>query len=413
MERYVARYADRELTAALRRSGAVLIEGAKACGKTETAKRQAASVVRVDVDPGVRQAVEVDPSLVLDGPRPLLIDEWQLEPVLWNATKRAVDAEQSKGSFILTGSTAPGSGEARHSGAGRFARVKMSTLSFAESGYSTAEVSFGALLEGESPRAGDAGLTIPEVTERIACGGWPGFLGLEAPDVMANIRDYLDTVVNVDVRAPDGARRDPVLVAKLIRSLARGVATEVAEATLAKDAGVSRDTVIAYLRALERIFIYVEQPAWQSHLRSKASLRKSPKRHLADPALAVAALRAAPRTLLNDLNFLGQLFESQVVHDLNVLVGSSGLISHARDTNKDEVDAIVERSDGRWALVEIKLANTQKVVEGAAQSLKKFRDKVDTTHMDYEPELIVITATGLSYRRKDGVNVVAFTALGS
>ncbi|MDY3048575.1 MAG: DUF4143 domain-containing protein [Rothia sp. (in: high G+C Gram-positive bacteria)] len=408
---YIQRFADETLTRALKRAGAVLIEGPKGCGKTETALQVAQSQVRLDVDPQVAQTVEIDPSLLLLGEQPRLLDEWQLHPVMWDVVRRDIDDRKLTGGYILTGSTAPGETAARHTGAGRFARLQMSTMSLAESGESTRQVSLGQLLEGQAPRAAAPDVSISELVDRMCRGGWPAFIHLPLDAALENLRDYVSTVADVDIRTPDGVRRDPAQVRRLLRSLGRGVGTELKFSTLAQDAGINRDTATDYIAALSRIFIQVEQPAWSAHLRSKATLRNSPKRHMADPALAVAALGATPQKVLQDLDFAGQLFESQVVHDLAVLMGGQGTVAHARDSAGKEVDAVLERHDGRWALVEIKLGSREETVEKAAASLKAFRDQLELEKYEYAPELIVLTGGGLSYRRPDGVNVVAFTAL--
>lgn len=410
-DQYIQRFADEPLQRALGRAGAVLIEGPKGCGKTETALQVAQSQVRLDVDPQVAQTVEIDPSLLLLGEQPRLLDEWQLYPVMWDVVRRDVDDRRLTGGYILTGSTAPGENAARHTGAGRFARLQMSTMSLAESGESSRQVSLEQLLEGDAPRAAAPSVSISDLVDRMCRGGWPAFIGLPLEAALDNLRDYVSTVADVDIRTPDGVRRDPAQVRRLLRSLGRGVGTELKIATLAQDAGINRDTATDYIAALSRIFIQVEQPAWSAHLRSKATLRSSPKRHMADPALAVAALGATPQKVLQDLDFAGQLFESQVVHDLSVLMGGQGTVAHARDSAGKEVDAVLERHDGRWALVEIKLGSREETVEKAATSLKAFRDQLELEKYEYTPELIVLTGGGLSYRRPDGVNVVAFTAL--
>ncbi len=224
--RYRERFADAELVARLRRSGAVLIEGPKACGKTETARRQAASEVRVDVDPSVRLAMEADPQLLLAGPTPRLLDEWQEQPTLWNYVRRAVDDRAERGQFILTGSANPADDVRLHSGAGRISRMRMRPLSLAESGHSTAEVSLAALLDGQAPVAPQVQTRVADLAELVCRGGWPGFLDLATPDAQAELRAYVDLLVDVDVSRVDDRRRDPVKVRRLLQSLARNIATE-------------------------------------------------------------------------------------------------------------------------------------------------------------------------------------------
>lgn len=407
---YIARLADSELDSALRRAGAVLIEGPKACGKTATASRRAVSSVRLDTDVSVAGQIAVDPSLVLEGATPRLLDEWQLYPQVWNAVRRAVDDSPDRGLFILTGSTAPVSDAVRHSGAGRFARLQMRTLSLFESGDSDGRVSLNALLSGEAPRAGISPLDFRGLLRRIALGGWPGLAGLDDQAVFDGIRDYTDTVATVDVDSA-GKPRDPVRVHRLMTALARSTGTEVTVSTLSRDeTSLSRDAVREYLDALTRIFVVEDQPSWSAHLRSSAMLRKEPKRHFCDPSLALSLVGGDATALRNDLGYAGQLFESLVVHDLRVLSQPlGGSVFHARDSAGREVDAIVQLRDGSWSAFEVKLGASPEVVDSAARALLAFARNVEGRG---DPVLTVVTGTGASYRRADGVNVVAIGHLG-
>jgi len=414
--KYVARVADTELAERLTSAGAVLIEGPKACGKTETARRQAASEVRLDMDAQAREAAEVAPELILNQNAPLLLDEWQLVPSLWNQVRRAVDDRQQPGQFILTSSATPSDDVTRHSGAGRFSVMRMRPMCLAESGHSTAAVSLRALLAGQSQGARDGGLTVPALADLITIGGWPAWRGLDPQAVSRAARDYLAQISHVDVPGVDGQRRNPKKVNALLRSLARNIATEASLTTLAKDtAGVEetmdRETAGGYLAVLERLMVVENQPTWAPAMRSKAQLRNSPKRHFVDPSLAVAALRGSPSTLLSDLESMGLLFESLVVRDLRVLSQPlDGQVLHYRDNKGLEVDAIVTSGDGAWAAFEVKLGNSR--VDDAAATLLDFAKKIDTTRCGEPGVLAVITATGLAYRRKDGVHVVPVGTLG-
>ena len=412
---YLPRVVDDELRRRLDAAGAVVIEGPKACGKTETAKRQAGSEVLLDVDAQALAAARVDASLVLNGPIPRLLDEWQVEPAIWNHVRRAVDARQAAGQFILTGSSVPPDAVDRHTGAGRFSFLRMRPMSLAESGHTSGQVSFSELFAGVPVRAADSGMTVPRLAELITIGGWPAQHGASVGAAAQAAIDYLHQVCTVDVARVGGARRDPAKVEALVRSLARNVATEVAITTLAADAGgadgdLSRVTVSEYLTVLERLMVIEDQPAWAPHLRSTRQLRSSAKRHFADPSLAVAALRAGPERLLRDLNFFGLLFESLVVRDLRVLSQPlGGSVLHYRDNKGLEVDAIVELADGRWAAFEIKLG--QAAIDRAATSLSKFRDVVDLERRGAPAVLGVITATGYGYVRDDGIAVIPIGAL--
>ena len=412
---YRPRIIDAELVARLSATGAVVIEGPKACGKTATARQVAASEVLLDVDANARQAIAVDPALVLDGETPRLIDEWQLEPEIWNHIRRTVDDRKQPGQFILTGSAAPADDITRHTGAGRITRLRMRPMTLFETDRSNGNISLAQLLAGEPARSADPGLTVADLAEEIAIGGWPGFRDLTLDQSLRAVRDYLDEIRRVDVRRVDGTRRDPSKVGQLLRSLARNVATYAAATTLANDTGgadgpLKDDTVRAYLDALERLMIVEDQPAWAPHLRSKYVLRSAAKRHFVDPSLAVAALRATPDRLLRDLNLFGFLFESLVIRDLRVYAQASDAhVLQYRDSNNLEVDAIVETADGGWAAFEIKLGPGQ-VDEGAA-SLSKFAKQIDTDKCGKAAALGVIVGTGYGYVRDDGIAVIPIGAL--
>ncbi|QPK80228.1 ATP-binding protein [Corynebacterium lizhenjunii] len=399
--------ADGALRSALQRAGATLIEGPKGSGKTEMARQHGSSFIHVDTDPQAGNLMAIDPALLLAGDTPRVLDEWQVFPELWNHVRHEVDSRQAKGQFILTGSTAPGEKAARHSGAGRFSRLTLSTMTFSETGHSTGAVSLRALAHGADLQPMKSDLKIADVVERMCRGGWPGWLDVSTSDAMANARDYLRTVAEVDVATPDGVQRDPAKVIRLLKSLARAVGTEQSVSTLAADTGLGRDTVGDYLDALLRIFISVDQPVWSTHPRSKATLRKAPKRHLVDPALAVAALELNPSGLMNNLEYTGQLFESQIIHELRAL--SLDSVFHARDSKGREVDAVLS-IDGQLLFVEVKLGSSPATLDQAAQSLHAFA----AVHApDLHPVLVVVTAGPLSFTRPDGVHVLSIGHLGA
>ncbi len=413
---YQARVVDSELAARLAATGAVAIEGPKACGKTATARQIASSEALLDTDINARQAAAVDPTLVLDGATPRLIDEWQLEPEIWNHVRRAIDDRQQPGQFILAGSAVPPDDITRHTGAGRITRLRMRPMSLFEMGASNGEASLAQLLAGDLVRGGDPGLTVADLVREISIGGWPGFRGLQVDQALHAVRDYLEEIRRVDVGRVEDRRRDPGKVGQLLRSLARNVGTYVATTTLARDTRgadgpLKDDTVRAYLDALERLMIVEDQPAWAPHLRSKYTLRSAAKRHFVDPSLAVAALRATPKRLLGDMKLLGFLFESLVVRDLRIYAqASDARVLQYRDSHGLEVDAIIEVADGRWAALEIKLGPGQ--VDQAAANLQRFAGQIDTDRCGSPAALGVIVGTGYSYRREDGIMVIPIGALG-
>ncbi len=413
---YAPRVVDRELATRLEAIGAVVIEGPTACGKTATARQVARSEVLLDVDENARRAIEIDPKLVLDGPTPRLIDEWQIEPTIWNYIRRAVDDRRAPGQFILTGSAVPTDDITRHTGAARLTRLRMRPMSLFEAGRSTGAISLSELLAGTPVRSQDPGLTIVDLTEQIVIGGWPANLSRTVPQSMQAVRDYMEEIRRVDIRRVDQTTRDPVKVGRLLRALARHVSTEVTIATLSTDAGgadgeLARDTVTDYLTALERLMIIEDQPAWAPHLRSRSRVRSSPKRHFVDPSLATAALRVTPERLLTELELFGLLFESLVIRDLRIYAqAADAAVLHYRDNTGLEVDSIVEGANGRWCAFEVKLG--QGKVDEAAANLLKFAERVDTKKSGKPSILGVITGTGYGYMRRDGVAVIPIGALG-
>lgn len=416
MADYQPRIADKELVDRLEGAGAVVVEGARACGKTATARNVAASEALLDTDGNMRRAVSVNPNLVLAGSAPRLIDEWQLAPAIWNLVRRAVDDRGKSGQFILTGSAIPTDDITRHSGAGRFTRLRMRPMSLFETGMSSGAVSLAALLSGQPMEGLRTDATVADIADAIAVGGWPGLQHLERENALQTIRGYVDEIARVDVGRVDDRRRDPDKVGKLLVSLARNVATHVAATTLAADAGGSEgplddDTVREYLDVLERLMVVENQPAWSPHLRSRRRLRQAPKRHFVDPSLAVGALRATPKRLLEDLSLFGFLFESLVTRDLRIYAQASDAeVLQYRDSKGLEVDAIVEGLDGQWAAFEVKLDWNR--VDEAAESLLRFAQNIDTERFDRPAALGVIVSSGYGFVLENGVQVIPITALG-
>ena len=412
---YLPRIADKELGDRLKAAGAVLLEGPRACGKTETARQQAASEVLLDIDDNARQAMAIDPALVLAGDRPRLIDEWQVEPAIWNHVRRHVDRSRSPGQFILTGSAVPADDITRHTGAGRISRVRLRTMSSFETGFSTAQVSLSDLMRGRFEGCPRQGTTLGELVVHLSRGGWPGDLNLSDEGCLTARIDYLEEIRRADMFRVDGVSRNPDNVGRVMQSLARNVATPVSGRTIAADAGggdgpLDEDTVRSYLAALRRLMVYEEQPAWSPRLRSRSVLRRSPKRHFVDPSLAVAALGATPSRLLADLSFLGLLFESMVYRDLSIYSRvCDANVYHYRDNTNLEVDALVQNRQGDWCAFEVKLGAGQ--VDAAAASLLKFRERVDLGAAGEPRMLGVIVGSGYGYVRNDGIAVIPFGAL--
>lgn len=414
---YRARIVDAELGASLASAGAVLIEGPRACGKTETARRAARSEVLLDVDAAARQAAAIDPRLILDGAEPRLIDEWQSEPEVWNHIRRVVDDRRGTGHFILTGSSVPIDDETRHVGAGRFIRLRMRPMALAESGHSDKSLSLAAILGGATVRAADPGLTIAKIADLVCVGGWPGNLGFTVPQTQRLLRGYITEVARADVQRADGVRRDAQVVARLLRSLARNVGTPASINGLRADVNGTdhnhkSETIASYLDVLARLMVTEDLPAWAPSLRSRTRLRAAAVRHFVDPSLAVAAMGASPARLLSDVRWLGLLFENLVVRDLRVYAQAlDAQVFAYRDETGLEADAVIELPDGRWAAFEVKLGLRD--VDLAAEHLLRLADRIDTQAAGEPLALAVITGTGLGYVRHDGVAVIPIGALAA
>ncbi|MCQ3808007.1 MAG: DUF4143 domain-containing protein [Acidimicrobiia bacterium] len=424
MHKYLPRVVDDQVAGKLRSTPVVLVEGTRGCGKTTTSQQFAASEVLFDEDETARGHAAQGTLPLLGGPHPMLLDEWPLVPGLWDRVRRASDRLGRPGSFILSASAQPADYITTHSGAGRMGRVRMRPMSLWESGASNGTMSLSRLFEGEfeavyRPRSGGDGTPESElrnIIDWLLRGGWPLTQQMAARDAQDYARDYLDEVSRVDVPKASGTRHSPLSVRRLLASLARNSASEASLTTLAADMGTdgaaSRQTVSVYLDALTSVFLYESQPAWKGRLSSRTTLRSAPKHHLVDPSLAAAALGAGVEGLFDDRQALGLLFESMATRDLRVYAQANrSTVYHYRDKAGLEVDAIVERDDGRWIAVEVKLGTPQ-AIEDAAHSLLALKAKVDTSVTGPPAAFVVVTSTGQPYLRADGVGVAPITSLG-
>lgn len=417
---YIKRIADDKLKDNLLYFGAVQITGPKFCGKTETAKQQAKSQINLQTDPSVAIAMSSDPRVLLIGDTPKLIDEWQDYPLIRNVVRHEVDERKEYGQFILTGSSTPNDEtEARlHSGAGRIAQMRMRTMTWSELGWSNASVSLNNLLSGKKVKTSSIEIPLQEIARRLAIGGWPEQANATEMVALKRNRAYVDNIIESDISRASNTRRDPVRVRKIFESYSRNIATPAKVSTIISDTSsvrepveIDRSTVVAYLNDLTRLMIIDDLPAWNTHIRSSAKLRVTPKRHLADPSLAVAALNLSSDLLIKELNYMGFLFESLVVHDIRVYAEAiEASAYYYLDTDGDEVDIIVETRDGKFAAFEVKLGVG--AAEEAIQSLERFRMKLTDKKQADLISLNVITGSGIVYTRPDGVNIIPIGALG-
>ena len=415
---YLPRLSDKRLRLLLEAMGAVLIEGAKWCGKTSSARQHASSVLYLQ-EPDRRRAymnlADTQPSILLQGETPRLLDEWQDAPVLWDAVRFEVDRRNKKGQFILTGSAVPLDDEVWHSGAGRIARLKMRPMSLFESGESSGVISLSALFNGEDMDANFSQVTVEHYAHLICRGGWPASVGVSDATSMLTARSYVDAIIHKDTHRVDGVTKNPDRVRLLLRSLARNLTTLASAQTIINDVAANESsmtdkTFSQYMTALQRIFVVENMSAWQPSLRSKTAIRTSEKRLFVDPSIATAVLHVKPDVLLKDFEYFGFLFEALCARDLRIYAETlDGRVYHYRDKTGLEADMIVQLDDGRWAAVEVKMGNKQ--IEEAAANLLKLKEKVNTEKMGVPSFLMVLTAGEMAYRRTDGVWVVPLGCL--
>lgn len=415
---YLSRLCDAELAEALQSTGAVLIEGAKWCGKTSSASNVAGSILYMqepDSAAANKALADTKPSLLLKGEAPRLIDEWQVAPVLWDAVRFEVDRRQASGQFILTGSAVPNDNTTAHTGTGRISRIIMRPMSLFESLESNGTVSLRSLFEGELNIESISNLTIEQIAFAICRGGWPASIGKKEKIALRLARDYVEAVINYDVSRVDEVEKNPERVRLLLRSLARNIGTLATFQTIksdmeANDATISEKTISTYINALRRIFVVEDLPAWLPSLRSRTAIRTSAKRHFVDPSIAIAVMRTTPEGILTDFEYFGFLFEALCTRDIRIYAqANDGDVFHYRDKSGLESDLIIRLRNGRWAAIEVKLGNKQ--IEEAAQNLLKLKARIDEDQMGEVAFLMVITGGQYAYRRQDGVLVVPIGCL--
>lgn len=425
MKNYRSRIMDSLLEKKLQAKGAVLIEGPKWCGKTTTAEEIAASKIMLakpDIKDHFKSLLEIDSDAALAGDTPMLIDEWQTVPKLWDAVRYTVDHRHAMGQFILTGSAVPNQEaekEREHSGTGRFAWLTMRPMTLFESGESNGTVSLGELFTAPEKILQKNDLKLSDIAFLICRGGWPIAIGLPEEAALEQAFDYYDAVTKEDVTNVDGIKRSSERVQRLMRAYARHQGTQAPIATLKEDlknndtTTLDEDTISSYLDALRKIFVVEDMPAWNPNLRSKTAIRTTDTRYFVDPSIATAALGLGPTDLMNDLNSMGFFFETLCVRDLRVFADSlNGKVYHYRDKSGLECDAVVHLRNGQYGLIEIKLGGDSLIKDGAT-TLNALEEQIDTTRMKSPAFKMILTATGeYAYRRtEDGIYVVPIGCL--
>lgn len=421
MKNYLPRITDKLLDERLKAKGAILIEGPKWCGKTTSAKEFAKSFIAMDEPDKTKQykqMAELNPSALLEGETPRLVDEWQLAPNLWNAVRYEVDKRDEFGQFILTGSAVPAEFDASmHSGTGRISRLYMRTMSLYESKDSDGAVSLSDLFDDKEISCANH-KTLDDIAFLICRGGWPISIKLEGKASLFQAIDYFDSVVKNDISRVDSVKRDVEKAKILLRSYARHVGSQAPLETIRKDILANQAdtfdqvTLYSYIDALKKIFVIEDAPAWNPNIRSKTAIRSTDARYFIDPSIATAALGIGPKDLTQDLNTMGFLFENLAVRDLRIYSELlDGSVYHYRDKSGLECDAVIHLRNGSYGLVEIKLGG-DKLIEEGAQTLKTLSDLIDTNSMKKPSFMMVLCAQApFAYKRNDGVYVVPITSL--
>ncbi len=425
MKGYKLRIMDGLLEKKLKAKGAILIEGPKWCGKTTTAEENAASKVllaKADTKEHFKNLLEIDTDAALAGNAPMLIDEWQTVPKLWDAVRYIVDHRRKMGQFILTGSAVPdkeAEKEREHSGTGRFAWLTMRPMTLFESGESNGNVSLAHLFTTPEKILEKNELTLKDIAFLICRGGWPMAVDLPEEAALEQAYDYYDAVTKEDITKADGVKRASERVQRLMRAYARHQGTQASIATLKEDLKINdattldENTISSYLEALRKIFVVEDMPAWNPNLRSKTAIRTADTRYFVDPSIATAALGMGPADLMNDLNTMGFFFEALCVRDLRVFAEAlNGKVYHYRDKSGLECDAVIHLRNGQYGLIEIKLGGDN-LINSGAETLNLLADQIDTTQMKAPAFKMVLTATGeYAYRRpKDGIYVIPLGCL--
>ncbi len=419
---YMKRLVDELIARRLKAIGAVLIDGPKWCGKTTTGLNACRSVLYMQDPTTIKRNIEiseVEPAILLEGNTPRLIDEWQLAPKLYDAIRFEIDKRNEFGQFIMTGSSTPVNlKNINHTGTGRIARIQMRTMSLWESLESTGEVSFAELFNGRTDVKGFNNKKLKDIAYVICRGGFPGSIGLDKEDALMVPYNYYDSIISREIINVDNVNRDKEKIKKLMKSLARNIASTVKIPTIIKDIkmydneNISDITIASYITALRNIFVLEDLNAWNPNIRSKTSIRTTSTKYFVDPSIAVAAQGLGPNDLINDLNTFGILFENLCVRDLRIYSEVlDGELYKYRDARGLECDAVIHLRNGKYGLIEIKLGG-DKLIEDGVKTLQEFEKIIDTDRMNKPAFKMIITAVGdYAYKRKDDIIITPISCL--
>lgn len=418
---YLPRLIEKPITESMKTNGCIVIEGPKWCGKSTTSERFAKSVIKLQKPATYKQyriLADIGDDNLLSGEKPVLFDEWQKIPELWDYVRNYIDETSGKGLFILTGSAKPIEDKERHSGIGRMKKIIMRTMSLWESNESSGEVSLRNLFDNTKNVSGKNRYQLKDIAHIICRGGFPSAVIEKDKDISLNYaKDYVNTLVSTDITSVDDIKRNPKRARAILKSYARNISTPAKMTTILKDVESNTDTqdirtINSYIDAFSKLFVIDETESWTPKLRSKTAIRTTSTKHFVDPSIATAILDANPNDLIQDLNTFGLLFENLVIRDLKIYTQSlDGNVYNYRDKSGLEADAVIHLNDGRWGLIEIKLGGETLINEGAL-TLTKLKEVIDQDKMNKPAFLAIITATdSFAYKREDGIYVIPIACL--
>lgn len=419
MNRYMPRLIDDVLKRKMKLYGAVVVEGCKWCGKSTTCMQVAKSNISFqnpDEYENNSMIADTKPSLFLQHDKPLLIDEWQVFPTVWDSIRYDVDRTGNKGDYLLTGSATPSTVTPKHSGTGRIVRLLMRPMSLYESNESIGTVSLGDLFDGKLDINSISKLSLEDYAYLLTRGGWPESIKVSKDLSFDYAKDYIESITNTEIKQIDDVDRNSLKIKSFLRSLGRNISTTVNLSTIREDVKNSRNdisekTISDYISAFERMYVIDDVEAWNPKLRSKAAIRISKKRELVDPSLAMASIGATDKDLLKDLNTFGFMFEALCIRDLKIYSQYlDGKVYYYRDSNDLECDAVIHLNNGKWCLIEIKLGGN-KAQEEAAKNLLKIKSIIDEKEMGEPSFMMILTATEYAFKRDDGILVVPLGCL--
>ena len=422
IENYKKRIVDKKIEHYLKLFGAISIEGPKYCGKTWAGRYHSNSEILLHKTTGETsnnvELAKISPSIILEGKKPKLIDEWQEATNLWDEIRIDVDKTGLKGQYILTGSSTPNRKGIAHSGAGRYGKIHLRTMSLFESGDSTGNISLEDICNNKFKDTATGEVDLRTLAKLIIRGGWPANLNYSAKDSSDAIEEYVNIIIEDDLYRLDGINRDKHKVKLLLKSLARNESTTVSNRTLKNDINekdnedIDIDTLASYLNALDKLFLLDNDEPFSTNIRSSVRVKQSEKRHFADPSIACALLNIKEENkLINDLETFGFLFEAMVERDLKIYADSfNAKCYHYQDYQEKEIDSIIELENGQWCAFEIKLGANQ--IEKAAENLLNLKKQIETENGKAPSVLCVICGlSNAAYKRPDGVYVIPITAL--